>query len=68
MILALLTEELITPDVVPLILRAWDLGCPQHSGAFNGIIATVLRTYIGTRPDFGPPTRPRFPRHLWSVS
>ena len=62
-----LPEELITPEVVRLILRAWDLGFPQLRGVFNGLVATVLRTYVGTHPTFGPTTRQRFPRHIWSV-
>ena len=66
--LPLLPEELITPEVIGLIHRLWQQGCPEHGDAFDGLIATILRTYVGTPPGHAPPTRPRFPRHLWSVS
>ena len=44
--LPLLPEELITPEVVRLIIRTWQQGCPEHRDAFNGLIATILRTYV----------------------
>ena len=69
MMLPLLPERLITPQVVGLILRMWVDGCPEHRDAFHSVVATILRTYVGVpQDDPETPTTPRFPPELWSVS
>ena len=68
MMMPLLPWELITPDLVCLILRVWDQGCPRHRGAFDGLADTVLRTYVGRDTTTATPIRPRFHPSLWSVS
>ena len=68
MMLPLLPEELATPEVLGLIHRAWTECCPDHRDAFNGLFATVTRTYVGTSPGYPDPVRPRFRPSIWSVS
>ena len=58
MMLPLLPEELITLEVVGLVHRSWKEGCPKHQDALDSLIATVLRTYVVTRPTSATPTRP----------
>ena len=68
MMLPLLPEELAVPEVLGLIHRAWTDACPEHRDAFNGLFATVIRTYVGTPPGDPAPVRPRFRPSIWSVS
>ena len=68
MMLPLLPEELATQEVLGLVHRAWTDACPEHRHAFDGLVATIVRTYIGTPPGSRVQARPRFPGMLWSVS
>ena len=68
MMLPLLPEELISHEVVQMILRAWQEGCPEFSDAFDSLVATVIRTFVGTPQTSVAPVRPRFPKHIWCVS
>ena len=68
MMLPLLPEELAIPQVIGLIHRAWTDSCPDHRDAFNGLFATVIRTYVGTPPGYPDPVRPLFRPSIWSVS
>ena len=56
MMFLLLPSEIITHEVVSLILRAWQEGCPEHRDAFDGLVATVLRTYVGTPQNLSRPS------------
>ena len=66
MMLPLLPERTVSPGVVHLILRAWQDNCPQHRDVFDGLVATIIHTYVGTRSS--TPVNPRFPSNLWCVS
>ena len=64
MMLALLPEELITQDVLNLIVDDWKEAVPEGlEDTFDDFAQKVLRTYVGTTPSSNPPVRPRFPRH-----
>ena len=69
MMVPLLPEELVTLEIVDLILRAWKDGCPNHADAFDAVSKSFMETYVGRRRKrsrtVGPP---RFPPSLWSVS
>ena len=63
MMLPLLPEELITPEVIRLVLDDWKARAPNGlENAFDGLAAKILRTYVGTPRRDGQPPRPRFPR------
>ena len=63
MMLPLLPAEVITPDVLHLILGEWKDGAPDGlKDAFDGLTTTVMETYVGTPPQVPNPVRPRFPR------
>ena len=69
MMLPLLPEELISPEVVRLVLDEGKAGAPDGlKDAFDGLAKKVLRTYVGTPRRDGRPPRPSFPPVLWSVS
>ena len=68
MLLPLLTEELVTPEIVVLIIDEWKAGCPQHKDAFNEIAKTILTTYVQKPATRRAPSRPpTFPPALWCV-
>ena len=62
MMLPLLPEELITGEVVCLIIDDWKARSPEGlKGVFDDLTATFLATYVGTSPEDPHPVRPRFP-------
>ena len=68
MFLALLPVELITPEVVELILADWREGVPDRlKDAFDSLARKFIQTYVGTQQQDGQLHRPRFPPSLWSV-
>ena len=63
MMLPLLPEELITSEVLNLILADWKAKVPdRHQTAFNAIASKVLGSYVGAPPGSKAPARHRFPR------
>ena len=46
MLLPLLPEELVTPELVELIIAAWKDGCKELPDAFEELKKTVLRTTL----------------------
>ena len=67
MMLPLLPEELATPEVLGLIHRDWAVSCPGHLEAFNSLIATITRTYVGTRPGDPARVQPQYHQSIWCV-
>ena len=69
MLLPLVPQELITLDLVELIIAAWRDSCKELPDAFDKLKRTILRTYVGTpiegTSDVQPPL---FPPALWCVS
>ena len=56
--LPLLPEELITPDVVDLIIAAWTEDAPEGlKTAFDQLAKTVKETYVGTDSQDAQPAR-----------
>ena len=68
MMLPLLPEELAIPEVLGLIHCAWTDACPEHRHAFDGLVAKVIKTYVGTPPGDPARVRPQFNQSIWSVS
>ena len=66
--LPFLPQELITNDVLALIVSAWADAVPRRRNAFNPLLKTIASTYVGTRRPDAPPRPPRFPPSLWCVS
>ena len=68
MLLALLPEDLITPEVVELILADWKEGVPASlKDAFNNLAVKFIQTYTRKLQPDGQLPCPRFPPSLWSV-
>ena len=69
MMLPLVPEELITPELVQLIIAASANGRSGLLREVKAFQAYVLNTYVGKRPSrSGPISSPRFPPPLWNVS
>ena len=60
MMLPLLPEELITPNVLDVVIGRWARAFPNHAALFNGLKRHLLCTYVRRSA--------RFPPRLWSVS
>ena len=68
MMLPLLQEELITSEVIDIILAHWKAKVPDRlQTAFRGITSKVLGTYVGAPPGSKDPPAPASPQ-IWSVS
>ena len=66
MMLPLLPEELIRPDVVGLIHQAWTERAPKGlKNIFDDLITKLLETYVGAPAEFQ--VHHRFPTSLWCI-
>ena len=68
MMLPLLPQELLTPELVAFLKKTWEDSSPNNKRIFDKTFAVISKTYVGTHKKGAAGKQPTFHPSIWSVA